>query len=271
MILSALCGGEYLEKLAALEGSDWALEQSGWDEDHDCVEHDVSTPPPTQPMAPKTEYSKDGADPISVDHLASDGRYLDTKYLSYYVEKGGEWRSFGSGGNLGRVRGHCLLTNLLAAKRAMVIINCLVIGVHASLDETIGELGENILEKEPKPEGRVSALNKLKPTFTVEESGLSERARHELHVLVMVPANGIIASNSSNSRLSDILTREAGAKRLGVEGSVISDGRIEHIYSKVRLMMLDYHGEFWGSPLDPGLTILPDQANTVNSGSEKQE
>ncbi|KAF8526860.1 hypothetical protein BU17DRAFT_61843 [Hysterangium stoloniferum] len=124
----------------------------------------------------------------------------------------------------------------------MVIINCLVIGD-----------------------------DKLKPTFTVEESGLSERARHELHVLVMVPANRIIASNSSNSRLSDILTREAGAKRLGVEGSVISDGGIEHIYSKVRLMMLDYHGEFWGSPLDPGLTILPDEANTVNSGSEEKE
>jgi hypothetical protein len=36
-------------------------------------------------------------------------------------------------------------------------------------------------------------------------------------------------------------------------------------------MMLDFYRRFWGSPLDPALTILPDQANTVNSGSDEQE
>ncbi|KAF8523873.1 hypothetical protein BU17DRAFT_85290 [Hysterangium stoloniferum] len=181
--------------------------------------------------------------------------------------------------------------------------------VQASPEETVAKLREKILEKKPKwqnrinaddltlytlkqiisthsedifngvftqlklntPEGRLSALDKLKPTFTVEESGLSEPARHQLHVLVMVPANRIIPSNSSNSRLSDILTGEPTAKRLRMEGSVISDGPIEHIHSKVPPMMLDYHCRFWGSPLDPAFTILPDEANTVNSGSEEQE
>ncbi|KAF8500086.1 hypothetical protein BU17DRAFT_102563 [Hysterangium stoloniferum] len=191
--------------------------------------------------------------------------------------------------------------------------------VQASPDETVAKLRKRILEEDPKlhsrisahdlrlytpkqiistysedifndafarlnldtPEGRLSALDKLNPTFTVEESGLSEPVKHQLHVLVAVPASRIIPSNLCNLRLSDILmgslsvlrlsnnphrllTEEPPAKRLCVEGSVISDGPIEHIHSKVPLMMLDYHRQFRGSPLDPALTILPDQASTVS-------
>ncbi|KAF8521913.1 hypothetical protein BU17DRAFT_14993, partial [Hysterangium stoloniferum] len=35
--------------------------------------------------------------------------------------------------------------------------------------------------------------------------------------------------------------------------------------------LLDYYLRFWGNPLDPALTILPDQANTTDSESEEEE
>jgi hypothetical protein len=44
-----------------------ALQKSGWNEHGDHVKRDFSTPPPTQPMAPKTEYTEGDADPISGD------------------------------------------------------------------------------------------------------------------------------------------------------------------------------------------------------------
>ncbi|KAF8513912.1 hypothetical protein BU17DRAFT_94947 [Hysterangium stoloniferum] len=181
--------------------------------------------------------------------------------------------------------------------------------VQASPYETIGQLRQKILEKKPKWQNRINAdeltlytpkqmisthskdvfnaiftqlkldvleerdsvLNELNPTFTVDESGLSQPARRQLHVLVVVPAERISPSNSSNSGLSDILAVEPAAKRLCVEGSVMSHGPIEHIHSKVPPMMLDYYRRFWGSPLHPALTPLPDQANTTNPESEEQE
>jgi hypothetical protein len=42
-----------------------ALQQSGWNEHGDGVKRDLSTPPPTQPMAPKTEDFESAADPFS--------------------------------------------------------------------------------------------------------------------------------------------------------------------------------------------------------------
>jgi hypothetical protein len=74
IILSALRAGEYMEKLAALKRSDWmeselttALQKGGWIEHGDRVQRDLSTPPPIQLMAPKTEYAEGDADPISGD------------------------------------------------------------------------------------------------------------------------------------------------------------------------------------------------------------
>jgi hypothetical protein len=99
-----------------------------------------------------------------------------------------------------------------------------VFEVQASSEETVAKLREKILEKKPKwqnrinaddlslytpkqmisthsedifngifarleldtPKGRSSTLDKLKPTFTVKESGLSEPTKHQLHVLVVV-------------------------------------------------------------------------------------
>jgi hypothetical protein len=73
-VLSALLAGKYLKRLAALERSDWmeselttALQKGGWNEHSDRVQRDLSTPPPTQPMAPKTEYAEGDVDPISGD------------------------------------------------------------------------------------------------------------------------------------------------------------------------------------------------------------
>ncbi|KAF8513564.1 hypothetical protein BU17DRAFT_95255 [Hysterangium stoloniferum] len=174
--------------------------------------------------------------------------------------------------------------------------------VQVSPDETIGQLRGAILSAKPRWRKRInpddltlytpkqmistyskdifhaiftrlklSALNELNPTFTVDESGLSQPARHQLHVLVMVHAKSISPSNSSNSGLSDILVGELPAKRLHVEGSVMSDGLIEHIHSKIPPMMLDYYRRFWGIPLDPALTILPDRDNTTDSESEEEE
>ncbi|KAF8503857.1 hypothetical protein BU17DRAFT_101705 [Hysterangium stoloniferum] len=72
IIFSAVHAGEYLHKLSALDRSDWmelelttALQKSGWNAHSGRVQHDLSTPPPTQPMVPKTEYSEGGAGPIS--------------------------------------------------------------------------------------------------------------------------------------------------------------------------------------------------------------
>ncbi|KAF8518562.1 hypothetical protein BU17DRAFT_66398 [Hysterangium stoloniferum] len=72
IILSALRAGEYLDKLSALDRSDWmelelttALQKSGWNAHSGRVQRDLSTPPPTQPMVPKREYSEGGAGPIS--------------------------------------------------------------------------------------------------------------------------------------------------------------------------------------------------------------
>ncbi|KAF8521972.1 hypothetical protein BU17DRAFT_87564 [Hysterangium stoloniferum] len=39
--------------------------ESGWNAHSGHVQRDLSTPPPTQPMVPKTEYSEGGAGPIS--------------------------------------------------------------------------------------------------------------------------------------------------------------------------------------------------------------
>ncbi|KAF8518125.1 hypothetical protein BU17DRAFT_66563 [Hysterangium stoloniferum] len=72
IFFSALHAGEYLHKLSALDHSDWmelelmtALQKSGWNAHSGCVQRDLSTPPPTQPMVPKMEYSEGGAGPIS--------------------------------------------------------------------------------------------------------------------------------------------------------------------------------------------------------------
>ncbi|KAF8521910.1 hypothetical protein BU17DRAFT_87460 [Hysterangium stoloniferum] len=121
------------------------------------------------------------------------------------------------------------------------------------------------------PEGRASALEKLNATFTVKESGLSEPARHQLHVLVVVPANSISPRNTSNSGLSDIQLGQPPAKRLRVEESVMSGGHVKRVHSNIPPKLLDYYLRFWGNPLDPALTILPDQANTTNLESEEQE
>ncbi|KAF8521949.1 hypothetical protein BU17DRAFT_87528 [Hysterangium stoloniferum] len=85
----------------------------------------------------------------------------------------------------------------------MVLINYLVVGG----DEPY----YHIFEVQASPEET--------PTFTVEESGLSQQTGHQLHILVKVPAERISPSNSSNSGLSDILMGEPPAKRLHTEGS----------------------------------------------------
>ncbi|KAF8490689.1 hypothetical protein BU17DRAFT_104127 [Hysterangium stoloniferum] len=62
---------KYMARQDDLKGYSWmgselttALQNSGWNEHGDHVKRDLSTPPPTQPMVPKTEG---GADPISDD------------------------------------------------------------------------------------------------------------------------------------------------------------------------------------------------------------
>ncbi|KAF8518127.1 hypothetical protein BU17DRAFT_91228 [Hysterangium stoloniferum] len=182
-----------------------------------------------------------------------------------------------------------------------------IFDVQTSPDETISKLREKILEKDAKlhsrmsagdlmlyipkqkistyskdifnaiftqlmldtPEGWNSVLSKLNPTFTVEEAGLSEPARHQLHVLVVVSPDRITLSDSSNSRLSNILMGEPPAKRLCMEGSVVSDEYVGHIPSEILPKMLEYC-RFWGSPLDLSLTTLSDQVNTTIRECEEQ-
>ncbi|KAF8518124.1 hypothetical protein BU17DRAFT_91224 [Hysterangium stoloniferum] len=76
IIFSALHAGEYLHKLSAFDRSDWmelelttALQKSGWNAHSGRVQCDLSTPPPTKPMVPKTEYSEGGAGPMSGNHF----------------------------------------------------------------------------------------------------------------------------------------------------------------------------------------------------------
>ncbi|KAF8498372.1 hypothetical protein BU17DRAFT_72339 [Hysterangium stoloniferum] len=65
-VLSTLLAGKYLKRVTALGRSDWmaselttALQKSGWHEHGGPVQRDLSTPPPSQPMVPKTECSED--------------------------------------------------------------------------------------------------------------------------------------------------------------------------------------------------------------------